>query len=105
MKASTGAQVALLASAGADVNAADETGATALMQAAKVGNEDLVQALLKAGAKVNAVDKKGRTAVMIASDEDKPGVARLLLEAGGIVMPLTGGSPPTPRPTGSHRTR
>ena len=105
MKASTGAQVALLASAGADVNAGDENGATALMKAAKAGNEDVVQALLKAGAKVNAVDKKGRTAVMIASDEDKPGAARLLLEAGGMVMPPSTGSSRTPPATSSHRAQ
>ena len=64
------------------MNAADERGATALMRAAQLGNEDVLQALLKAGAKVNAVDKKGRTAVMIASDEDKPGAASTATRSG-----------------------
>ncbi len=84
--ATAGWQVALLAAAGANIDAADENGTTALMRAAETGNEELLRALLKAGAKVNAVDNKGRTALRIAKDSEKLEVARLLQDSGGVVM-------------------
>lgn len=54
---------ALLAS-GADANARDSEGVTALMLAANAGNLEMVKALLAAGADVSATDAAGWTALM-----------------------------------------
>lgn len=68
---------ALLIAAGADVNAHDENGRSALMAAR---NGALVRLLLKAGARdVNTRDAWDRTPLMNATDPD---AARALLEAG-----------------------
>jgi ankyrin repeat protein len=57
--------VALLA-AGADVNAANRQGWTALFAAATVGAADVVEALLQAGAAVDAAAQDGNTPLMNA---------------------------------------
>ena len=46
---------------GADVNAQDNNGKTALMYAFEVGNSGIAEMLIKAGADVNAKDNDGRT--------------------------------------------
>jgi hypothetical protein len=82
---------------GADANAKDEYGATALMAAAFEGNPEAISALLNNGADVNAKDGFGRTALMWAAmmpdgnenpetmpleEYDAPEVISLLLENG-----------------------
>ena len=60
----------LLLTKGADVNAKDNSGETALMLAASgtaAGNADCVKLLLSKGADVNATDQDGETALMQAS--------------------------------------
>jgi len=62
--------VKLLIASGANVNARDNEGETALMLAASgtgAGNVDCVRLLLSKGAEVNATDKDGETALMLAS--------------------------------------
>ena len=49
---------------GADVNAQNKDGETALMRAVREGNTEVAEALIKAGADLNAQDKKGWTALM-----------------------------------------
>ena len=50
---------------GADVNARDEDGSTALMYAVVLNtNPDVIKALIAAGADINAKDEEGRTALM-----------------------------------------
>jgi ankyrin repeat protein len=61
--------VRALLAAGADVNARDGRGQTALMKGAAAGNTDAVQLLLKAGAEVNARDNEGKTALIQAADQ------------------------------------
>ena len=67
-----------LIDAGADVNAADEDGQTALMAAAEKGHVSKVRLLLDKGANVNARDKSGKTALQYArpprndNDDDFP---------------------------------
>ena len=73
---------------GANVNARDERGCTALMQA--VINERApvraVKALIERGADVNASEKEGITALMFAvQDEESPEIAEMLLKAGADV--------------------
>ena len=70
--------------AGADVNASDEDGWTALMCAASNnGNPDVVRALIAAGADVNARDEDGLTALMYAAAYNaNPSVLNVLIDAG-----------------------
>ena len=51
-------EVRTLIGVGANVNAADGDGKTALMWAVRWGNVDMVKLLLKAGANVHAADKE-----------------------------------------------
>ncbi len=66
VKAGDVARASQLLAAGADVNARDAYGATALMNAAHGGNLEMVEALLAAGAEVDAKDELGWTALMKA---------------------------------------
>jgi ankyrin repeat protein len=65
---------------GADPNARDETGSTALMHAAAFGSTADVRALVDAGASVNAANAHGSTALMWGADD--PAKVRLLLDRG-----------------------
>lgn len=81
----TAAEVAALITAGADVNAANELGDTALMRAVQRGDKEKVRALLAAGADVDAQDKLGWTALMGACSSRKnvdTDIAAMLLAAG-----------------------
>ena len=61
------AAVAKALGEGANLNARDKDGQTALIRAATRGNADKVAALLQAGADANLVDKHGYTARVWAS--------------------------------------
>ncbi len=67
---------------GADVNAKDQYGRTALMQAVWAGRFDTAKLLLEQDADVNAGDSYGRSALMLATWTDKPGLVKLLLDHG-----------------------
>jgi ankyrin repeat protein len=72
---------------GAEVNARDAYGATALMNAAQSGNLEMVEALLAAGAEVDAKDELGWTALMKAcfnADQNRgfPEIVTRLIAAG-----------------------
>lgn len=60
------AQVHSLLQRGADCNACNDEGATALMAAAGIGRLDIVEALIESGANVNATDARGWSALMKA---------------------------------------
>ncbi len=84
-----------LLSAGGDVNARDEDGATLLMLAAHCGNLAMVQALLAAGADVNATDERGWAALAksIYNAEQQCGhadVAQILIGAGANLEAAVG---------------
>ena len=72
--------------AGADINATDSCGNTALIQAVRYNNSPLVvQALLTADANVNKVNSNGNTALMQAASISNPLVVKVLLAAGAEV--------------------
>jgi len=78
------AAVRRLIDAGADVNARNASGATALMWA--VSDEPMTRLLVEHGADVNAASDEGRTPLMIASGlHGNVAVVRLLLERGAKV--------------------
>ena len=58
--------VRALLDAGADKDAKDDEGSTALTWASESGHESIVRALLDAGADRDAKDNEGRTALMRA---------------------------------------
>jgi ankyrin repeat protein len=71
---------------GANVNARDETGRTALMWVAPArDNSEMVNFLISKGADVNAIDNAGETALMIAASQSNPAILTALLEAGAEV--------------------
>jgi ankyrin repeat protein len=75
--------VTVLVNAGANVNAQDISGRTALMYAAKLFKPEVITMLLKAGAKVNAQAHDGWTALMSAAYSNRyPEVISVLLQAG-----------------------
>ncbi len=69
MKANTPAKIKLLVGHGAQLNAKDQQGRTALMYAVDRGEVDVVEALLQAGADASIRDAKGATALMRALEE------------------------------------
>jgi len=73
--------VGLLLYAGADLNAKDKDGKTALMYAAENGHADAVRSLLDKGADVNAKDNGGWTAKDWALYNNKSNVVPILEEA------------------------
>jgi ankyrin repeat protein len=67
---------------GADVNARDRHGQTALMLAAHRGHREVVEVLVAAGADLNVAAKFNLTALMLAIVAGHPDVARVLARAG-----------------------
>ncbi len=83
-------QVRTLLRSGADVNAAQGDGMTALHWAAEAGEAELAQMLLYAGANVGAVTRLGDyTPLHLASRAGRAELARLLVDAGAEVSALT----------------
>jgi uncharacterized protein len=66
----------------ADVNGRDERGNTPLIEAARAGHDDAVQALLVAKADATAKNDAGETALALAARGGHDEVVRLLRQAG-----------------------
>ena len=66
------ATVELLLARGADINAADDRGRTALMTAAELGREGIVRRLLAAGADERLRDSQGKSALDLAEPPVRP---------------------------------
>lgn len=83
VKARDGAKARALIAQGADVNAADGDGSTALHWAASQGDLALTEALLKAGARVSAVTRiGGMSPLFMAARNGNPAIVSALLKAG-----------------------
>src|ERR1700678_2000442 len=72
----------LLSTKGADVNAAQADGTTAIMYASANGDLDLVRALIKAGANVKAANQFGTSALTEAAIIGSAPIIEALLKAG-----------------------
>ncbi|MEM4295602.1 MAG: ankyrin repeat domain-containing protein, partial [Candidatus Anstonellales archaeon] len=70
---------------GADVNAKDKYGNTALIWATENNNTDIVELLIKAEVDVNVQDKDGRTALMYAAKHGNTEIVKLLRKGGAAV--------------------
>ena len=72
----------LLLHASADKDSQDQSGRTALMQAARKDRTEITQFLLQAGANKDLRDKHGRTALMESAVDGRTEIVQLLLQAG-----------------------
>jgi hypothetical protein len=79
------AVVQTLLAKGADGNAVDRDGKTALMLAAFEGHTATVQVLLANGVQANVKDKEGATALMLAASQGHTDVVQALLAKGADV--------------------
>jgi len=75
-------RVHALLDVGAEIDALDKHGQTALMNAAHRGDTELVHALVQRGANLNHTAKYRLTALMLAVIADHPDVVRVLVAAG-----------------------
>jgi ankyrin repeat protein len=78
---------------GADVNARDRYGQTALMLAAHNGYQEIVEILIAHRANLNITSKYGLSALMLAVVAEHAEVAHLLVKAGADVSLLGTGAP------------
>lgn len=78
-------RVRSLLASGMDIDARDEHGQTALMNAAHAGQLDLVRLLVEQGADLNVTAKYNLSALMLALVARQAATARLLIEAGADV--------------------
>ncbi len=72
----------LLASPNVDVNGTDDQGNTALIQAARLGHDEVVRALLVAKADVTVKNVEGKTALMLAAEGGHDQTIAMLTQAG-----------------------
>ena len=81
--------VQTLLAEGANINAKDNHGQTALFMAAFGGHTEIVKLLLGKGADVNAKDNDGATGLMIAALSGRTEIVKLLLEKGADINAKT----------------
>jgi len=74
-----------LIASGADINAVNTHGRSALMGAVYVRNRRIVRELLLEGANVNTVDAQGRSALMIAVTTGDHEIVQMLVDAGADI--------------------
>lgn len=98
-------KLAVLISAGADVNALDRFGQSALMLAAQRGHLEAVRVLMRAGADLDRTAKFGLSALMLAVVNHHESVAAALAEAGANLRLVGSGAPGFAGKTAEHLAR
>ena len=73
---------ALLSGNDVDVNSADGSGNTPLIEASRFGHDEIARALIAHGANLQIKNKAGETALMLAVKNGHDDVVRILKEAG-----------------------
>ena len=86
---SRSAVVTLLLDNGAEINAADKDGWTALMWASWSGMPEVVNTLLARGASVGNADRQGNTALTISAQRGNPAIVKALVEKGADLTAKT----------------
>ena len=87
------AAIERLLDSGVDVDARDEHGQTALMNAARDGRTDVVRLLAARGARLDHTAKFGLTALMLSVIRGHVDAARVLVEAGADLHVQGRGAP------------
>ena len=82
-----------LLDAGADVNAKDANGQTALMNAAREGHTPVVRLLIARGADLNHTAKFNLSALMLAVVNGRDAIVGLLVDAGADLTIKGSGAP------------
>ncbi|MCS5708912.1 ankyrin repeat domain-containing protein [Candidatus Berkiella cookevillensis] len=70
---------------GAEVNATDQAGMTALMLVSEKNSTDSIETLLRSGSDINVKDKKGKTALMYALEKKSIDAVKALLSSGADI--------------------
>ncbi len=78
-------KVRSLIASGADINAVNAYGRSALMSAVYLRNRKIVRELLVEGADVNTVDAQGKTALILATAKEDMDIVQMLIDAGADV--------------------
>ena len=86
-------RLARLVEQGADVNALDRYGQTALMLASLYGHLDVVRKLVSVGAKLDCTAKYHLSALMLATLNGRTQIAEILIEAGADTTIRGSGAP------------
>jgi cytohesin len=87
--------VRMLLEAGADPNATDDLGSTAMHAAARVGSDETIRLLLRAGARPDVRDRNQWTPLLQAAHSGRARAVEALIEGGaGIEEPAHDGATP-----------
>jgi uncharacterized protein len=104
-KAGDASRLAVFISAGADVDALDRFGQSALMLAARRGHLEAVRVLIRAGADLDRTAKFGLSALMLAVVNHHEAVATALAAAGANLRLEGSGAPGFAGKTAEHLAR
>jgi ankyrin repeat protein len=93
VKAGNAAALRLLLDTGADVDARDEHGQTALMNAARDGHTEVVRLLVERGADLDHTAKYNLSAIMLAVINGRDAIVGVLADAGADLAIKGTGAP------------
>lgn len=86
VESSDPAVVQVLVEAGADLEARDSAGSTAIHYAAQNQNDEIIRALIEAGADITATQEGGATPLHLAALHSTPAVLTAIMDAGADIL-------------------